>query len=248
MQIRSSQKRNSPTQRGFTLIEITIAISILAVMFILNYQIIKGLIESKVEIDDKREAIFIANSVITRLTKELQLAVAKPKLGPSCESPTGPASPYSLLGEDGSSSQSGKGTSITFTAKEAGQFIPGGTTHSGAVQISYRVEPDPDKKGDKNAPLLLIREEIPNRPPYDAACKDVIRFPISNSIVNLEFKYYDKASGWENNWTGGRANNLPEIIQFSITLKSPRGALATYTSAVKLTAAKPSRGGINPAQ
>jgi hypothetical protein len=207
-------------------------------MFILNYQIIKGLIESKIEVDDKREAIFIANSVITRLTRELQLAVAKPKLAPPCDSPNAPPSPYSLIGEDGSSGQSGKGTSITFTAKEAGQFIPGGTTHTGAVQITYRLEPDPDQKGDKNAPLLLIREEIPNRRPYDLACKDVIRFPISNRVVNLEFKYYDKAGGWENGWSGGRANNLPEIIQFSITLKSPRGALATYTSAVKLTSAK----------
>lgn len=233
-----SHRRSLQTQGGFTLIEITIAISILAVMFILNYQIIKGLIESKIEVDDKREAIFIANSVITRLTRELQLAVAKPKLAPPCDSPNAPPSPYSLIGEDGSSGQSGKGTSITFTAKEAGQFIPGGTTHTGAVQITYRLEPDPDQKGDKNAPLLLIREEIPNRRPYDLACKDVIRFPISNRVVNLEFKYYDKAGGWENGWSGGRANNLPEIIQFSITLKSPRGALATYTSAVKLTSAK----------
>lgn len=248
MKVQNRHKGTTIREGGFTLIEITIAISILAVMFILNYRIIKGLIESKIEIDDKREAIFIANSVITRLTKELQLAVPKPKLAPPCDSPNSPPSTYSLLGEDGASSQSGKGTTLTFTAKEAGQFIPGGTTHSGAVQITYRLEPDPDQKGDKNAPMLLVREEIPNRRPYDLACKDVIRFPISNRVVNLEFKYYDKASGWETGWSGGRANNLPEIIQFSISLKSPRGAVATYTSAVKLTAAKTSRGGISPAQ
>jgi type II secretion system protein J len=217
---------------GFTLIEVILAISILSMMVVLNYRMIKNLIDSKLIVDDKREAMFVANSVLTRLTRELQLAVTKPKLLPPCDqaNATRPVTVFVSTAGD-----QGQGPVLTFSAREAGQYIPDGGTRSGVVQITYRVDKDPDAKSDKDATLLLIREEMPNRNPTQLACKSVIRFPISNNLVNLEYKFFDKKTReWSADWTGPKSSNLPDIVQFSLTLKSPKGDIDTYTTAVAL--------------
>jgi len=232
----NSQRRHTRGQQsGFTLVEVAIAIGILAVMGLINYNMLITLVESKVEIDDQRDSVFVANSVLTRLTRELQLAGKDPRLPPPCDNPTTSRLNAVLIGASGGQGGSGDGPSLTFSAKDAGQHMYDGNSHSGAVQITYRVTQDPDKKGDKAAGLLLIRDEIPNRPPFDAACKDSIRFPITNRLVNMEFKFFDKKTGeWSNEWTGATAANLPEIIQFTLWLKSDKGRVSSYTSAVKL--------------
>jgi prepilin-type N-terminal cleavage/methylation domain-containing protein len=231
-ELRDNAKRK---ESGFTLVEVILAISILSVMVVLNYRLIKNLIETKIVVDDKREGMFIANSVLNRLTRELQLAVTNPKLMPPCDTPTAPRPNAVLIAEDGSRGQ-GKGPTITFAAREAGQYIPDSGSRSGVVQISYRVEQDPDQKGNSDTPgLLLVREEVPNKNPVDISCKKAIRFPITNQLVNLEYKFFDRRTKeWYPVWTGPQAAALPGIIQFSITLKSPKGSLDTYTTAVAL--------------
>ena len=81
-------------QRGFTLIELTLAISVLAVMVMLNYKTLRGLIEAKLALDDKRDGMYIANSLLTRMARELQLIVptttAPGPIIPNCDS-LGPA-------------------------------------------------------------------------------------------------------------------------------------------------------------
>jgi prepilin-type N-terminal cleavage/methylation domain-containing protein len=233
--------------QGFTLLEVTIAIAILAVMLTLNYKILKGVIGAKQLIDDRRDGMYIANSVLTRMVRELQLAVKRPIL-PSCDSamaqnpatnpgdtpnPTDPQQPGSkpvLIGEAGLN-----GASITFLAKEAGQYIPDGGTHAGVVQITYRVAKDPEQKGSGDDGLVLVREELPNTKPLARACKSVLRFPITNNLVDLRFRFYDgKTKEWSEAWTGQQSTKLPEIIQFTISLKSPAGAVQSYTTSVHI--------------
>ena len=222
---------------GFTLIEVVLALGILSVMVVLNYNMITTIVESKMEIDDQRDSVFVANSVLTRLTRELQLVTKDPKLPPECDAAgRNPAQRQlaALLSEDGGQS-GGKGPTLTFSAKEAGQHIHDGNSHSGVVRISYRVEPDPDQKGGDTPGLLFIRDEIPNRPPFDLACKDAIRFPITNRLVNVSYQFFDKRTGdWSNSWSGSTAATLPDIIQFTLWLKSDKGRVTSYTSAVRL--------------
>jgi type II secretory pathway component PulJ len=222
---------------GFTLIEVALALGVLSVMVLLNYNMITTLVESKMEIDDQRDSVFVANSVLTRLTRELQLATKAVKLAPSCDNAaSNPTTRQTsvLLSESGGQS-GGKGPSLIFSSMEAAQYIHNGNSHSGAVQISYRVDQDPDQKGGDNPGLLLIRDEIPNRPPFDAACKDIIRFPITNRLVNISYKFFDKqANEWSDAWEGAKASKLPDIIQFTLLLKSDKGRVTSYTTAVRL--------------
>lgn len=231
--MRTIRKISTSQQSGFTLVEVAIAIGILAVMSVLNYNMIINFVETKSEIDDQRELVFVANSILGRLTKELQLAVKTPKLPPPCDNPTAQRQNAVMLGQN--SGMGPDGPTLVFSAKDAGQHIHNGNSHSGTVQITYKVAQDPEQRGSKDGGMLLIRDEIPNRPPFDLACKDAIRFPITKRLVNLEFKFFDKNSAeWTNEWSGQRAANLPDIIQFTLSLKSDKGRISTYTSAVSL--------------
>lgn len=235
-----------PLRNGFTLLEVTIAISILSVMVLLNYKTIRGLIEAKLLLDDKRDGMFIANSVLTRISREIQLATSQRALLPPCDSlgpvPAGaaaagtaapdPAAPRLVFKSE--ESGIGAGPSLTFLAKEAGQYIPDGGTHSGIVQITYRIEEDPDQRGARERTLLLVREEVPHRLPATRACADVIRFPITKNLVSISFQFFDKrAEEWSASWSNEKSVRLPNIVQFKLTLATPQGQ-ETYTTAVPI--------------
>lgn len=246
------RRRPRPDQQhGFTLVEVILAIAILAVMMTLNYRILKGITQAKRLIDDRREGMFIANSVLTRMSKELQLAVKRPLLPPPGTSPgVGSSSSTPPPPPSGSDDPnvpapgrqpylSGKndieGTSIVFMAKDAAQFIPGGGTSAGVVQITYRTAKDPENN-DRDT-LSLVREEIPNVKPVAKGYKNALRFPITNNLVSLSFRFYDNQDKqWIPSWDSSHATRLPEIIEYTITLKSALGAMQTYTSAVKVGA------------
>jgi prepilin-type N-terminal cleavage/methylation domain-containing protein len=246
--MRNERHRDNRTSScGFTLIEVTLAIAILSVMVLLNYQTIRGLIEAKLLLDDKRDGMFIANSVLTRFAREIQLASGDRPLLPACDSlgpvPVGaaaanatpaPNSGPRLLFKAEEDSM-GQGPTLTFMAKEAGQYIPDGGTHSGIVQITYRVAEDPDQKGARERTLLLVREEVPYRLPATKACAGVIRFPITKNLVSLSFQFYDKKNQeWSASWTDQKSTRLPSVVQFSLTLATPQGQ-EIYTTAVPIT-------------
>ncbi len=215
----------------------------------INYKVIQGIIESKAILDDQRDGMFIANSVLTRLSRELQLAdneeggrrliascdnlPAPSSSGPAAaQTPTGPQ-PI-LIGDEKSVGTGARGDTLTFLAREGGQYVPDGGSHSGVVQITYRAEPDPEQKGN-NATLLLIRDEMPYRKPSDLACKNAIRFPITNNLVSLQFWYFDKKNNeWVDSWTDQRSFRTPSMIQYQVKLRSPGGQIQSYTSTVAL--------------
>lgn len=230
-----SRDRPSSVQAGLTLIEVTMAIAILAVMMALNYKVIMGLVRAKSVVDDQRDGLYIANSVLTRISRELQLAVKGTSIV-QCDSSAPPQSTTPPVFVCEQKSESGSRTdSLTFMAREAGQYIPDGGTHSGLVQITYRAAPDPDQKGAKDSTLLLIRDEVPISRNKDKACANAIRFPITKNLVSLEFQFFDKRNNeWVQEWTGPRAFTLPTIVQFKVGLRTDDGTLQTYTSAVAI--------------
>lgn len=233
--MRSHRRRNS--EQGFTLLEVVIAIAILSAMLLLNYKILINIMESKQILDDKREGTYLANSLLTRISRELQLAVRRPLL-PSCSGVPGSSSSDSQMNRNPmiAVEKVDGGTSLSFIAQEAGQYIPDGGTHSGLVQITYRPAKGTAEDEQLDADMFyLIREEIPYTKPLANACKKALRFPISNNLTNIEFKFYDQRSKqWLENWDNENARRLPAIIQYTASLKTPRGKVQAYTSAIKL--------------
>jgi prepilin-type N-terminal cleavage/methylation domain-containing protein len=224
---------------GFTLIEVILAISILAVMVLLNYQLLRGIIKAKELIEDRRDVMYIANSLLTRLSRELQLAVALPQ-HPLFECPEGPVSapPPTNAGQQRFllAESEGKPASILFMAKGAGQQTADSSGQTGVVMLKYSVEQDPDRRSERDAPLVLLRSETPSSGQILKDCKKEIRFPITTSLLDFGLRFYDgQKRSWSSEWKEQRALPLPHIIEFTLVLQSPMGNKVTHTSAVRVT-------------
>jgi hypothetical protein len=121
-------------------------------------------------------------------------------------------------------------------ARDAGQFVPDGGTHSGVVQLSYSAQKDPERKD--SGLLSLVREEIPNIKPIARAMQKRLRFEISYNLESLRFRFFDGSDKqWVEAWDGPRINRLPTIVEYTVTLKGGGGLIQSYTGAVKINAA-----------
>lgn len=237
--VKPNIRRAAHSEAGLTLVEVIFALAILAFMVSINYKILIGVIASRQLIDDRREGMYIANSVLTRLSRELQLAVKQPMLPANGSAAAGSSAPISTTGQPSLIGESGiGGTTLTFMAKDAGQHIPDGAPHAGVVQITYRVAEDPEQKAGGSSKLLLVRDEVANTKPLADAYKKALHFPITNNLKSLSFRFFDAASNeWTDAWTAAQAPRLPKIIEFTVTLETPKGKTNTYTSAVHLGSA-----------
>ncbi len=224
------------TQAGFTLLEVVLAVAILVVVMTLTYSTMTQMIGVKKVLDDNRDISFIANSILQRMTRELQLAYKNQSglIQPEDNRDPEITKDSILKGEKGDAPSGAAGDQITFLALEGGQYMPDGGTHSGVVQISYRLAEDPDapRGGDT---FYLVREEIPDIRPREKAFENKMVFPVTKNLVALRFRYYDKnEQQWVDDWGKPPRVNLPAIVEFSVSLKSPTGTIQTFTTAVPL--------------
>lgn len=232
---------NYRPQAGFTLIELIIAFSLLAIILSVGYGALSQIMRGASALDDQRDVTLIANSLLTRLSRELQLAYFDERtflLPPrdKLDQKTPPNPP--LLGESQTLANGAPGDNITFLAMEGGQYLPDGGTHTGIVQITYRVEADPEQPRNSDSTYYLIRDETPLKPDPKQAYKNSMVFPLTNKLVSLEFQYYDpEKEQWSAQWGDESKRRLPALVRFSVALQSPHGRVQHYTTAVPLRAA-----------
>ena len=238
--------------RGFTLVEIVIAIAILSIILGTAYSSVTQILNCKKILDDKRDLSVTAYAVLRRLTREFQLSVDEFPLLFSEDTTDNKDIPnLFFLGEKGSSGigSNSSGDSVTFVAQEGGQYLPDGGTHTGMVQLTYRLMKDPEKRED-NAALSLVREEIPYatlpntsdpkewKKAKEKAFKNRMTFPITDNVESFKVRYYDLENDkWVEVWDQDRKGLLPALIQFSIRLRSPLGSVQTYSTMVPIGAA-----------
>ena len=222
-------KKSCRRQNGFTLLEVALAISILALMITVVYGTLTQIMTSKKLIDDRREIEAVAHSLIHRLSREIQLATSTPLVPPRGSSKP-PNTQLYLRGEKKDLRDDKRSDSLQFMARGAGQYFPDGSTQGGLVQISYRLAEDPDKMNSNNAntTYLLVREQVPFQRPFDQAYQRAVIFPVAEAVVSLRFRYYDaRRDEWYDTWGEDGRFKLPTMIEFVLVLRSPSGALET---------------------
>lgn len=218
---------------GFTLIEIVLAISILAIIMTVSYSALYQITVSKQALDDARDVKVIASSVLRRLTRELQLAYTQAVLMPPPENLTS-LYPSRTFMRGASPADGADSTFLTFLALEGGQYVPDGTVSTGLVQITYRVERPPAEERDEDT-YYLVREEVPYMRPFDDAYRQRMVFPVTSRITELQFRFLDLQNDrWVESWGEGDRLGLPPVVKFTIVLRSPRGRDYTFTSSVAL--------------
>jgi type II secretory pathway pseudopilin PulG len=228
-----------------TLIEVVMALAVLSVLLVVAIGSLSSLSRSKKAIDDYQDVYLVAQSLLRRVTRELQLVTCDKRNATSCDKARGLLPPPDrtdertgalFLAEQGSGDSL---NSITFLAMEAGQYLPGGETRSGMVQISYRLGKEEGNIGE-NRLFSFIRDEIPYIFPASEAYKKRITFPITSNVVRFDFQFYDRDNqSWTNEWgkDAGTQIRLPVLIKFSLVLRSANGVDIPFETIVPVTTA-----------
>jgi prepilin-type N-terminal cleavage/methylation domain-containing protein len=227
---------NKPVNdRGFTLVEVILAVTLLAGILLVVYQILTQLTRAKQLADAKRDVTVVAGTVLGRMVRELQLAYdgGSPLLpGPGNANTNQGRSVYLRL-TPGNVKNGVRGDEITFLALDAAQFFPEGATQSGIVQIHYVVRVDPEKTDNA---LVLVREETPLIQPAEEAYKKTVVFPLAENVSSLAFTALDAdKSEWLSQWgERPRATRLPALIQIDLALRRSDGVVESFQTAAAL--------------
>jgi len=235
----SSLNRSQHATLGFTLIEVVISFALLSVVVSIAYSTMSGLMRAKQYLDDGRDAQAVANAVIQRITRELQLADQNNGLLPSPQNKNVryPRNANMLGSATKDNSEEAK-DEITFMAHGASQYVLGNSEYADIVQITYRVEEDPEQRGGAEPTYYLVRDETPLIRPYDKAFERRVTFPITSRLVALDFRYLklDDNTGdrWLDEWGPPDNPGLPAMVEFTFKIRSNMGQITSFTSAVPL--------------
>lgn len=218
--------------RGFTFIEIILAITILVIVVAVTYSALSQIIRIKKNLDDIRDNKYIADALLMRMTREFQLAYNGSSILPPKNNLTKPyPGQPKLVAEPVQEMEGEHRDSISFLTLEGGQYLPDGGTNTGIVQITYRVEKDPENRDG----FVLVRDEVPVIQPPETAYKKMMTFPITDRIVGVSYRFFDsRDDSWVDSWGTPPRTNLPKIIKFTVSVKSPLGKVDSFTTAVLL--------------
>lgn len=219
-------------QRGFTLVELVIAVSILSIILTVAYSSLSYIIRTKKLLDDRRDISAVANAVLLRVSREIQLAAAMNLVAPPGGRPSGLIPQFEGVSKSIDTGE--QGDSVNFMAQEAGQYVPGGLANVGTVMIRYRVEKDPDSPRGQPSSYFLIRDEVPDIRPSAKAWEKLMTFPIAKNVVRFELSYYDQEKNkWNKDWT--ERKGLPTLVRMVLALRSPAGVIHEYMTVLPVS-------------
>lgn len=210
--------RSRISDKGFTLLEVLLAVVIGAMVLTVLYASFFQIIKAKESAENTIELYHEANTVFSRMTKDLQAAYLRGKV--FSDSITYPYS--SFVG-----AKEGDQSFMRFTSLSREPGIK--SKDSDQAEISYYLEPIP-----QSDLFLLIRSENP-RIGTDSGG---IQYPISEHIVEFNLTYIsDNVEGPVEEWDSSQTGSLPKAVQVTLTMRSPRGENVTFSSLIGIPVA-----------
>lgn len=194
------------TEKGFTLIEVLLAIFIgsivLTVLYSSFFQIIKAKDVAEGELDLYHEA----RVIFSKMTEDFQSAYPR---GEVFNNSTIPTSTFFSGTKDGDNSR------VTLTSLSRRPTV--NSIDSDQAEISYYLEPVP-----QSDLFYLVREENP-RIGTDSGG---IKYPISESLVRFNLRYMtenDSEDSFVDEFNSDQTGSLPKVVEVTLILRSPRG-------------------------
>jgi len=211
--------------KGFTLIEVMIAVSILALMTVLLYASMTETMKTNQSTEDRDEMLHQASLSLGRMSRDLEMAflIVSPD----------------FLGSDGRKKTIFKGEQdhVNFASFSIERYFAE-SQENNFGEIGYFLEKDPDNP-DKN--ILKRREQrlLDDKPEDGGKVEDMV-----GSVSDLRFEYYDAGKkDWSKSWDSSQLefnNHLPRMVKITLKLKDPDSdeeiELATFSN-IKLYAA-----------
>lgn len=212
--------RRLTTDKGFTLIEVLLAIFIGSIVLTVLYASLFQIIKAKDRIEEELELYHEARVVISKITKDL--AMAFPRGLVNSETTNIPL-PYFYAVRDGDQS------SLSFTSLS--RMPTHGTRESDQTEISYFLQPVPES--DLFALMRKDNPTIENE-------RGGTQYPMSERVVGFHLTYLwtspetgeiqEPAGEWNSNET----QSLPLAVNVELILRSPRDQNIEFSSLITL--------------
>lgn len=205
----SSRPPRRPGTAGFTLLEVLVAIAILATVLTAIYGVFSSIVAAKTRLDTDSDAFHRARVIYDRLGRELRgVATA------------GPAGHKGVFrgGRDGDGNPYLEMTT-TAAAQRGGEF-------TGIVQVRYSL--DQDREQPRGGKILLRREQSGLR--HDAA--DIAPMRLAPGIERMLLRYHGNGT-WYDEWDAD-TRGLPAMIELSLEMTDARGERRYFTSTLEL--------------
>jgi general secretion pathway protein J len=191
-----SVPRSSPLPgalRGFTLVEVLIALSILALISVLGYRAVAALTASETQLTAESTRWRTLDALLARLDGDLHAAQPRPVRNGSGTEP-GFVGSVDAAGES-ELRFSRAGSEFAFDPGSAGQRL-GYRLHDRAVEVLYWPHLDQPASVAPTA------------------------YALAPEIAHLQLRYLDDAGLWSDRWPVGAATIVPRAVRVELTLAS----------------------------
>lgn len=188
---------------GFTLIEILVAIAIIAILLSTVYGIFTAVSNARQRLETEGETYQLARVIFMRMGRELQ-SVYYAKTNSRTEFTgglTGDGQPYLELSTAASSPQGGELTGI--------------------AAVRYELQTDPESPSGDEQTQELMRTEVPL---YEAPDPNAKPYRLARGIGQLTFRFYQKGK-WQQSWNARNDGGLPEMVEVTLVMGTGKNAV-----------------------
>ncbi|MBI3995647.1 MAG: prepilin-type N-terminal cleavage/methylation domain-containing protein [Nitrospirae bacterium] len=194
-------------QRGFTLLELLIALGIAAVVITLLYETFNAVLRSTRQVDEESEIDQMARISMGIMVTELKSAYWRP---PGNQSQS---TPFVFEGQDGLDGGDPSDT-LRFTALSHARVDHGIADPTLSV-LEYGLVPVPETE----AAVLMHAEETNV---LSLSEESLERYELAERVIGLNFRYFD-GKEWSDQWSASDQKKLPKAVEIQLVLKDPAG-------------------------
>jgi len=194
-------------RRGFTLLELLVALGIAAVVITLLYETFNAVLRSTQLVDQESEIDQMARISMERMTSELRSAYWLP--------PTQAAgsSTFMFVGQDSIATDYPTDTLRFSTLSHA--RVSSGSADPTVSIVEYALVPVPES----DTAVLMHREETT---PLSPSASGLEEYELAESVVGLNFRYFD-GKDWSDQWNDADKKNLPKAVEIQLIIKDHAG-------------------------
>jgi type II secretion system protein J len=206
--------------KGFTLLEVLIALGITVLMTTAIYTAYTGNLEAIEQVQDQEVVFQTARVVLDRMARDLEAAVIDSVSGVT------PEGKLALVGTAGvmGGLSADRVELTTFSHLDWREGAP----RTDLCEVGYRLERDEDTEE-----IVLFRRQqiLPDGDPEEGG----ERVPLSEDVRSLEIRYEYPAGREMDAWdsrTGDQEGLLPRTIRLRLTVRGLSGSEAVFTTRV----------------
>lgn len=206
-------------QRGFTLIEVLIAVVLLAVISVLVFQSMGSMAGSRERFETRSQVYRGANVFLDRMTRELATAVLYSNVELLGVSANGEQMSKSVF----SAANNGDQDKLTFDNLSHTRYLKD-AKESDLSEVTYFLERQEVGEGESDDGLYAIkrREKCPlDAEPGEKGTVTVLL----EGVKELNFRYFDPVKGeYQEEWDTTKldfANRLPRAVEITLVMQDP---------------------------